>query len=161
VTVYRSSGFLFDLASILRRYPSKEWSKLADMIDNDAGRLRITSLLRKIAELDGALRSKKSNAPAKVRVRSVTRVRDENLERLELEFSRSSVSQLRDLARRNGIAFSPKDSKKRLIGRLRNLNDHVRKPERRASLTREISIRRQDPEDYEKWADIILGRTKP
>jgi hypothetical protein len=159
VKAYRSS-FIRDLVVLLKKHPSYEWTRLADLLDDEKGRSGVVSFLKGIASSADAYQKKDQGshkAKSKKPKRNNRPPQTESLERLELELSRNSLFQLRDLARKGGVEFSSKDSKKRLVALLlRHFSTKIAKTDIRLT-----SLRRQGPGDYVQWADIIWGGTRP
>lgn len=143
----RGSDFLFDFALLLRRYPSQEWLHLADLLEDQYERARIVELLRAAGRLGSS--SIKTQKHEFISPRSSVKKVSGNraAQELEDELARSSISRLRELASQSGLGSSPKDSRKRLIGRI--VKSFSKIPTERRSITGQGG-------DYGKWAEIIL-----
>ncbi len=116
----RRPNLVRGIAMLLERHPSREWARLADLLENSSrGREK------------------------------------ESVERLDLELSRRSISELRELANQQGLSFSVKDSKQRLINRILKAS-----PKAPLKIERNSKIRRHDEGDYAQWAEIIMGANK-
>jgi hypothetical protein len=76
------------------------------------------------------------------------------VEPLDLELSRLSISELRELAHLRNLSYSNKDSKQRLVGLLKGSSGAP--PRSR----RALDTRKEDSSDYAQWAEIIMGRNK-
>jgi hypothetical protein len=154
------SDLLKDLARLVKRHPSREWLRLANLLQNEQARSRIIAFFKQVADVaDSAKRpvsrgvKRRPNASSK----SVLRGEGDERERLELELARSSISELREIAKTYGLAFSTKDSRHRLIKRI--LVVRLNKADKKRAVTR--SVPRQDRGDYAQWADIIIGGNRP
>ena len=152
----RGSDLLRDLAALLKRHPSRDWTLLADLLENGDARSQAILFLRGIAAAKQTpgkpTRQKAGVAKLKSRPRNTKK---EYLERLDLDLSRRSTSELRELARRRGLNFSTKDSKQRLIGKLSRIS-----PGSAPKSTRPLETPSEGSGDYAQWAEIILGRDK-
>ncbi len=152
------NDFFRELADLLTRYPSPEWARLAALLEDRKTRSELIRFLRGITKLlsanDDTPRTTDQRSASGITKKPSRNKKKERADRLELELSRRSISELRELARAHGLYFSPKDSKQRLISRVlkRSLGKKIdtRRPERR----------KEDPSDYVQWADIIMGRGK-
>jgi hypothetical protein len=150
----RADDLLRDLAVLLTRHPPKEWTRLAELLENDAARSRIVLFLREISSSNHP--SPRRRGQQKVSVPKETPGKaKKHAERPDLELSRRSISELRELSRRGSLSYSPKDSKQRLIGRLLRASSGAPSRVRRAP-----EIREKDSGDYAQWAEIIMGRDK-
>ena len=149
-----TDDLLRDIALLLRRHPSKEWLRLAELLENDEARSRVVLFLREISSLkhtSGNPRKRKKT----VRAKGTTRKgKKEYVEPLDLELSRLSISELRELAHLRNLSYSNKDSKQRLVGLLKGSSGAP--PRSR----RALDTRKEDSSDYAQWAEIIMGRNK-
>jgi len=140
---------------LLERHPSREWARLADLLENPNARSQVILFLRAIAGRKQSDKPKQLRATsAKPKVSSRGREK-ESVERLDLELSRRSISELRELANQQGLSFSVKDSKQRLINRILKAS-----PKAPLKIERNSKIRRHDEGDYAQWAEIIMGANK-
>lgn len=147
----QTSDLLRDVAGLLKRHPAKEWARLAELLENDAARSQILTLLR---EASGAGQPPLP-APRKARDFRGNSAKG-SPDRRSLELSRLSTQELREMSRRRGLGYSAKDSRQRLIGRLLKASG----PPARPKASRAPQGSGQDSGDYAKWADIIMGRDK-
>lgn len=153
-----TTQMLFDLALLIRRYPSKDWIKLARMIGQQKSRARIVVFLENLSELSAAVddsdsrRNPKNNAKTKID-RDAEQVLRE-AQKVRLELSQMTTPELRKLALKLRLRVSPKDSKKRLVKQiLRSSNGKM------AALKNEnLFDVSTAPSDYGQWAKIILGQ---
>jgi hypothetical protein len=156
--VKRSKGsgdnLLRDFAALMRRHPSREWARLADLLENSNARSQIILFLRGIAGLKNASTSPSERKARVTYAKGGRSEKKEYVERLDLELSRRSMPELRELARKRGLSFSTKDSKQRLIGRL------MRGSPGAPRIARDLEKRNEDPSDYAQWAEIIMGRNR-
>jgi hypothetical protein len=147
----RTNDLLRDIAVLLKRHPSKEWVRLAELLENDEARSQVVLFLREVSSL--------SHTPAKLREQRKTakprKGKKEYAEPFDLELSRLSISELRELVRLRSLSYSNKDSKQRLIGRLLKGSSGSRTRSRPA-----LETRKEDSSDYAQWAEIIMGRNK-
>jgi hypothetical protein len=151
----RTDNLLRDLAALLTRHRSREWVRLADLLENDEARSQVVRFLREISSVNHTSANqseRKGRARAKVTPR---KGKKEYVEPHDLELSRLSISELRELLRLQSLSYSNKDSRQRLIGRLLKGASGAPPRSRRAAETR-----KEDPSDYAQWAEIIMGRSK-
>jgi hypothetical protein len=160
VTSRRRPSLLADLALLIKRHPSREWFRLAALLENNAARTQIVSFLKDVAA--SRRPSKQPIARTKEEGRRETVLAsDENKqflssakddrERLELELGRSSIRELREIAKKYKIPFSQKDSRHRLIRKIALVSDRASY----RSIRPEVN-RKEDRSDYERWAEIII-----
>ncbi len=151
---------LLELAVLIKRHPSRDWMKLARMLEQEESRSQIVSFLKGLSTLGDAIskpNSLRSTEPkAKSRIKKSGRGKAANVEKLELELAQAPMSDLRELALKTGLRVSRNDSKKDLIERM------VRATRLRTSIFQRKgspTARTGKTNDYRQWARIILGRT--
>jgi hypothetical protein len=157
VTSPRDS-LLKELASLVRRYPSRDWLRLATMLEDERTRSRFVSLLKGLGNVaDNRVGRKKkktrtipSNPPAR-------RSDVDSRELLELELSRSSIARLRHIAQGYGLQFSPKDSRERLR---KMISDAAQRGDIKLGSGPEAKSSRAQG-DYARWAEIIIKGGRP
>lgn len=149
----RPDDLLRDIAVLLTRHPSKEWVRLAELLENDAARSQIALFLREISQKNHAYAARRGQRRVRASKNTQGTGKKERSEQLDLELSRRSIPELRELSLLRGLSFSPKDSKQRLIGRLLRASSGEPSRAPRASKSRE-----EDSSDYAQWAEIIMGR---
>jgi hypothetical protein len=157
VTSPRDS-LLKEVASLVRRYPSRDWFRLATMLEDERTRSRFVSLLKGLGNLAdssvGRKKRKAGTAPSKPPVR---RSDVDSRELFELELSRSSIARLRHIAQGYGLQFSPKDSRERLR---KMISDAAQRGDIKLGSGPEAKPRRAQG-DYAKWAEIIIKGGRP
>lgn len=152
----RGNRLLMDLAGIVKRHPSREWFRLASLLENDVARAQIIAFLKDIAALRRSPES--ARAKPKPRKQSTALPGLDNLERLELDLAQAPLQDLRGIAKGYGLPFSTKDSRQRLMKRImRAASGNVTSKDARSRTT----AKREDRGNYERWADIIIGGKRP
>jgi hypothetical protein len=147
-------NLLRDFAALMRRYPSREWSRLADLLENGNARSQIILFLRGVAGLKRASAKPTEQKARVAEAKDVKGEKKEYVDRVDLDLARRSTRELRELARKRGLSFSTKDSRQRLIRRL--LGNSSAGP----GATRDLERHDEDPSDYAQWAEIIMGRNR-
>lgn len=147
-------GLLKELASLVRRYPSREWFRLAAMLEDERTRSRVLSLLKglgNVADSSVGTKRKTRAAPSKPAAR---RSDVDSREMFELELSRSSIARLRHIARGYGLQFSPKDSRERL----RKVISHAaQRGDIKLGSGSGLEAKPSRVQgDYARWAEIII-----
>ncbi len=145
------NDFLRDFAALLKRHPSREWARLADLLEDSNARSQIVLFIRGIASLKHAPTKSRGQKTGRARPKgSVRNRKEEFVDRLDSELSLGSMSELRELASKRGLSVSTKDSKQRLIAKIL----------RNSPRARSLEKHKQDSNEYAQWAEIIMGRNK-
>lgn len=143
---------LKDLALLVKRYPSREWLRLARLLEDDYTRSQLVSLLRDVGGSPGRPAARKAGTALGRSRPSVPRSDIDSRESFELDLSRSSIAELRQIARGYGIPFSAKDSRQRLRKKLLTLAQGGNT--KMSSASKPIASKGQG--DYARWAEIII-----
>jgi hypothetical protein len=78
----------------------------------------------------------------------------------------TTTPELREIAKRYGVPFARKDSRMRLMRRIvfkihaKNLEAGARPPAASKNRPATPNIKIEDPGNYERWANIIIGRSR-
>ena len=149
----RPKGLLRDLAELMRRHPTREWLRVVRLLEDDKARSQLIAFFREISESSPDERPL-SRSPQIRREgrRSPRKTESDSRERFELDLSRSSIAELRYMARQYGLPFSVKDSRERLTQQILKSarKGIVKKKEQSETLVG------QARGDYARWADIII-----
>ena len=153
-----TTSLLRELAELVERYPKPLWQQLAKLFEEKKSRSQLLLVLRGIAcpeeRTSRISKTEQIRRYALSRKRnSKTRHKEKHSEWLELELSRLPISDLRVILRRQGLQFSPKDSKQRLQRII------AKSGIERATLATK-SLGERHSSDYAQWAEIIMGRNK-
>lgn len=121
-----------DILRLIDRYPAPAWGVLADMLEDPAARRQIVRLLK-----SAGVFTEQPTKPTSNETKAL------DLDVLDLE-------QLRAIAKSSGVPFSAKDSRFRLIRKLRS---------------REVRPRVSDsgpekPSSYDRWFTIIMDDSR-
>jgi len=147
----QQSNLLRDIARLVKRHPAREWTRLADLLDNATARFKLVLFLRGVA---GLKQLSSQQAKSKRAVKSPTKKR-ELIDRLDLELSRLPIAEIRELARKRGLPFSMKDSKQRLIRKISTSTGSAP-----LVIPRAPRFHKESSSDYAQWAEIIMGKSK-
>jgi hypothetical protein len=148
---------LRDLAVLVRRYPSREWLRLARLLEDDRTRSRLVSLLKEVGERADSTDARRRRAAPENSKSVLPRSDVDSRERFELDLSRSSIAELRNIARGYGIPFSAKDSRQRLRKKILILAQ--RGDIKISDAPKVIASKGQG--DYARWAEIIIKGSRP
>jgi hypothetical protein len=151
------STLLRDLAALVKRYPSREWVRLARLLEDDHTRSQVVSLLKEVGGPPGPTAARRTRTAPENSKSAVPRSDVDSRERFELDLSRSSIAKLRHIARGYGIPFSTKDSRQRLRKKLLTLAQGGEIKISDASK----AIASKGQGDYARWAEIIIKGSRP
>jgi hypothetical protein len=154
-------GLIQDLAILVKRHPSREWMKLARLLEDEHSRSKIVSFLISFSNLRDSIIGPNARENAQIETKPRTRHKKREgrsrneIEKLKARLAQTSTSTLRDLASSVGVRVSPRDSRKRLLSRLLRTSKVAlsildKTPAHSTSLGR--------TNDYGQWATIILGK---
>jgi hypothetical protein len=150
---------LLEIMLLIRRHSPEEWKKALSLLEDEDFREQMFSFLRTASKLSENKHPQESVARrrrAKGQSRRIDTYRGSDISTL---ISAQTTSRLRQMAKDFGLNTSPKDSRERLITRLRVSLSSQRTPVRRANLDSDRT--RPSSGEYSKWVNIILGKSRP
>lgn len=155
-----TSGLLRDIGVLMKRHPTPIWARMADLIEHRTTRVQVLELLRRASEGRPSANSSKGKRKERREIERSSRIKEsigtdksERSEWFELELSHLPISNLRRILAGQGVPFSPKDSKQKLIRKA------VRQgAQRGGNLSRFLGS--DDQNEYARWAEIIMGGMK-
>jgi len=120
-----------EIVRLIERYPASAWDVLADMLEDSITRAHFVRFLRRIARGTSKEPDRRAFDQSK-----------------QPDFDGMDLGQLRGLAKKWGVAVSPRDSRFRLITKLRNREAHSR-----------VSHVVSEPKssNYDQWFKIIMA----